>query len=309
MSEEQQTTNREIKIALLIIRPPESSSSDKCDIKLEVICFFSFSCPNTSIPSIACSCFQKGLCLLTVHFKLSSWSRLFSQVFQSTMISWTALSVAGAALASLLAWLLWFRKTTRTFSVDLSHKKDVLFDFLKMPTSLQEVHPSIETVENTREEGSKLYFEVEENLGSLAGNKRVTLSIESYTDDSTHKSYIRLENHDTLVKVLVTLVISDYNPLAQLCSVESLSLSSQSSSSHSPSLTPSIDQWPRTPPPSPAEAAPASASTQNSRSTVRGCVEVTLIWGVAHLIARHLEHVWRTTLSNTDKLLTRNNPS
>ncbi|GFR78232.1 hypothetical protein ElyMa_000528600 [Elysia marginata] len=131
------------------------------------------------------------------------------------------------------------------------------------------------------------------------------MSMESFTDLSTHKSYISLQNHDTFVKVSILLVISDYNPLAKIWSAQSPSLSTQSSSSlFSPSSSSSPDSLPRTPPPSPVTPLPSIA--QNLRSTVQGRVEVTLVGGLVQLVARHLVHVWRTTLSNTDSLLSCN---
>ncbi|RUS73477.1 hypothetical protein EGW08_018757 [Elysia chlorotica] len=235
------------------------------------------------------------------------------------MDPWLVLSGAGCVVA-LLLWLLWFRQATHTFSVDLPHHKDVLFDFLKVPSNLTQVHPTIEAVEMSGDQGSKLYFEVEENLGGLAGRKKVTCSLQSYSDVSTQKCYIRLENHNALVKVLVSLAISDCSPLAQLSS-----FSPHSSPPGDPSSPPSLDQldqWPRTPPPSPDISAPPASSSSSlitssaappqqqvrPRCRVQGRVQVTLTGGLAQLIARHVAHVWRTTLSNTDTLLARRSP-
>ncbi|GFO34205.1 hypothetical protein PoB_006071000 [Plakobranchus ocellatus] len=230
---------------------------------------------------------------------------LFHLFQQMDPVCLTTVAVALVVVAGFAVLLLWFKRSAQTFSVDLVIKKERLFDFLLEPQNLAKVHPTICAVHNKREEEGLLYFEVEDDLGALSGKKRITLSLAFYTDASTKKSFIRLENHDTLVKVVISLVIGDFHPLEKLWSSKTAPSLSSSSLSF-PSLSSHDVSPPRTPPPSPTATSPGTSSSLEQPSvctTVKGTVEVSLCWGLSYVISKHLVQVWKTTMSNTEKCL------
>uniref|UniRef100_A0A0B6ZL32 Uncharacterized protein n=1 Tax=Arion vulgaris TaxID=1028688 RepID=A0A0B6ZL32_9EUPU len=175
-----------------------------------------------------------------------------------------------AVAVSLVAILVYYLKVViseRSFTVDSTLTRGVVFDFLKTPINLVRIHPKIRKVFDIGTESSYTSFLIEEDMGSLFGRKMFPMTLSTYSDISNLTSSIELTSKSRVAEVVVTLAISDCN--------NTLSLTEENKM-----VTP----------------CPSSA-TINGRITVKSIRVLNVI------ISRYLVSVWDTTINTALDLL------